>query len=99
VTLDENCTSDTSVHARASLALRLNDTDVLKYAVAAMLASQGKGCWKWLEAEQLKKGLAHGSKKQRLAEWLGKKIKMERREMSEMCHFSRFGINGCYSLR
>jgi len=49
-----------------------------------MLAPQGKERWKWLEAEQLKKELAHGSKKQRLAEWLGKKVKMEGREM---CRF------------
>ena len=53
---------------------------MLKYAVA-MLAFQGKECRKWLEAEQLKKGLVHDSKKQRLAEWLGKKGKMEGREM------------------
>ena len=27
------------------------------------------------------------SKEQRLAEWLGKKVKMEGREMNEMCRF------------
>jgi len=60
---------------------------VLKYAVAAILVFRDQYCWEWLEGEQKKKGFIYGSKEERLVKWLGKKVKLNGREMSEMCRF------------
>lgn len=61
--------------------------DVLKHAVAALLAFQKPNCTEWLEEQQRKMGLVHGSAEERLSKWFGRKTKMEQRETSQMCRF------------
>ena len=61
--------------------------DVLKYAITAILAFQGQYCGEWLEVQQQKRALIHGSREERLAKWLGLKMKLGGREISGLCYF------------
>jgi superfamily II DNA helicase RecQ len=61
--------------------------NVLKHAVAALLVFQGRTCMEWLEAQQKRIGLVHGSREERLGKWFGFKVKLSQREASQMCRF------------